>query len=78
MQPENADWAATEWTVTLGVVLAAAAVGVFAGWRGARPPDLRRGPRLIPWRLIMLTAAAAALLALVHAANLLGVHTGQR
>lgn len=76
MQPESAQGTATEWTVTVAIVLAAALIAVLAGWRGARPPDLRRGPRLIPWRLIMITAAAFALLGLVHAANLLGVATG--
>ena len=66
-----------EWALTIGAVLAAAGVAAFAGWRGARPPDLVRGPRLAPWRLIMVTAAAVAMLALVHAANLLGLETGR-
>ena len=47
-----------------GLLLAAAA---FSGWRGSRPWDPLRGPRLVPWRL---------LLAAVHAANVLGVSTG--
>lgn len=67
-----------DWGVTLGVIFAAVAVAVFAGWRGARAPDLMRGPRLTPWRLIMLLAAAAAMLGVVHVVNLLGVETGQR
>ena len=37
------------------------ALALFAGWRGARPPDLRRGPRLIPWRAIMVLSAAGLL-----------------
>jgi hypothetical protein len=67
-----------DWGVTLGVILGAAGLTVFAGWRGARAPDLVRGPRLMPWRLIMVLAAAVALLGLVHAANLLGFETGKR
>ena len=51
---------------------------IESGWRGARAPDLVRGPRLTPWRLIMLLAAAAVMLGLVHAVNLMGVETGQR
>ncbi|MEW5687059.1 MAG: hypothetical protein AB1942_19230 [Pseudomonadota bacterium] len=39
-----------------------AALAVFAGWRGARPPNPLKGPRLVPWRLIMVTSAAAAIL----------------
>ena len=49
-----------DWGVTLGVILGAAGLSVFAGWRGARPSDLVRGPRLIPWRLVMVLAAAPA------------------
>jgi hypothetical protein len=67
-----------DWGVTWGVIAVATAVGVLAGWRGQRWPDPRRGPRLIPWRLIMLLAAAVVLLALTHVVNLLGVETGRR
>ncbi len=67
-----------DWNVTLGVIVAGLTICLFAGWRGARPPDLVKGPRLAPWRLIMVLSAAAVLLGLVHAANLLGIETGQR
>ncbi|MBS0333475.1 MAG: hypothetical protein JSS35_11970 [Proteobacteria bacterium] len=46
------------WSLTAAML----ALAVFAGWRGARPPDIRRAPRLIPWRPIMLLAATAAIL----------------
>ncbi len=66
---------------SLPVTLASAAVGlgltVLFGWRGARPPDPRRGPRMIPWRFLMLLAGAWVLLMLVHLANLMGVQTGR-
>jgi hypothetical protein len=67
-----------DWAATLAVTAGFAALVVFAGWRGARPPDLLRGPRLMPWRLIMILSAAGVLLALVHIANLLGLETGRR
>ncbi|MBW8815475.1 MAG: hypothetical protein JF588_18795 [Caulobacterales bacterium] len=61
----------------LGVVLAVgascAAVATFAGWRGSRPPNLAKGPRLIPWRLIMVTTAAAAVAMLGIGLRMLGV-----
>ncbi len=60
-------------TVTLALVAAAAALTVFAGWRGARPWDPRRGVRMIPWRLIMVLSAAAVLVLLIHVGTLLGV-----
>ena len=44
--------------------------GVFSGWRGARPPNLVRGPRLVPWRFLMIAAAAVALALLVHLVRL--------
>lgn len=48
--------------LALGLAAGLLAVAVFAGWRGARPPDLSRGPRLIPWRPLMVAAATGALL----------------
>lgn len=65
------------WTLTLGSAALGAALVVLFGWRGARPPDLRRGPRLVPYRFLMLLAAAWVLLMLVHLANLAGVETGR-
>ena len=52
----------------LTLVLAALAAGLalFAGWRGALPSQPHKGPRMIPWRWIMLLATAAAILCLVH------------
>ena len=63
---------------TLGLLAFAVAFTAFCGWRGARPPDLRHGPRLVPWRPLMALGAAAMLLMLVHLVNLLGVETGIR
>ena len=63
--------------VTLSLLTAALGLTVLCGWRGARPPDLHRGPRLAPWRFLMLLSAAGAMLLLVHLVNLLGVRTGR-
>ena len=65
-------------TPTLAIGAGRLALAVFAGWRGARPPDPHRGPRLMPWRFIMLLAAAGLLPILIHLVNLMGVITGQR
>lgn len=62
--------------LTLWLLAASAAVAGLCGWRGARPADPARGPRLIPWRLLMLFSACGAVLLLVHLLNLLGLHTG--
>jgi hypothetical protein len=46
-------------------IAALAGLAVFAGWRGMRLPNPHKGPRMIPWRWIMLLSATAALLCLV-------------
>jgi hypothetical protein len=58
-------------TLTLEVAAGFLAVAVFAGWRGARPPNPHRGPRLAPWRFIMLLSAAVLIFLLGHAVHLL-------
>lgn len=58
-------------SLTLGLLAFAAVLTVFAGWRGARPPDLTRGPRMTPWRFIMVLGAAFAMLLLIHLGMLL-------
>jgi hypothetical protein len=56
----------------LALAGACVAVGVFAGWRGARPPNPMKGPRMIPWRFLMVLAATGALIFGVAAAQLAG------
>ncbi|HYD26467.1 hypothetical protein [Brevundimonas sp.] len=60
-------------TVTVALLAAAVALMVFAGWRGARPSQPHLGVRMAPWRLIMILAAAATFLLIVHLAALLGM-----
>lgn len=62
---------------TLAGIAAAVAIALFCGWMGARPPDPRRGPRLIPYRAIMLLSGTVAVLLVVHLANLFGLRTGR-
>ena len=62
---------------TLALLGLALAMTGFSAWRGARPPDLTKGPRMAPWRLLMLLGAGVSLLLLVHLVNLLGVQTGR-
>jgi hypothetical protein len=54
----------------LSLAGACAAVGVFAGWRGARPPNPMKGPRMVPWRFLMVLAATGAILFGLTAAHL--------
>jgi hypothetical protein len=60
-------------TPLLAIALALAALAGFAGWRGARPPNLMKGPRLIPWRAIMVFSATAAILCLASLERMVGI-----
>lgn len=63
--------------VTLGLAALSAALAFACGWMGARHPDPHRGPRLVPYRFLMLVFAALCLAMLVHLANLAGIATGR-
>ena len=57
----------------LALAIALAALAGFAGWRGARPPNPMKGPRLIPWRAIMVVSATAAILCFATAERMVGI-----
>lgn len=63
-------------TTTLAVGAIAVLMTLFFGWRGALPPDFAKGPRLIPYRFLMMLSATGVLMMLVHLANLHGIVTG--
>jgi hypothetical protein len=66
-----------DWPTTLiaaGVLLV---LTVLAGWAGSRPPDLMKGPRLVPYRFLMTLGAVGLMLLLVHMLNLAGLKTGR-
>lgn len=63
-------------TTTAVAALIALAVTVFCGWRGARPINVLKGPRMMPWRVLMLGGAVVTLLLAAHILNLLGMKTG--
>lgn len=63
--------------VTIGLIVLFASLAAVCGWRGARPPNPHSGPRMMPWRFLMIASAAVVLMLLVHVVNLLGAHTGR-
>lgn len=63
--------------LTLALAGGLLAVALFCGWRGARPYEPIKGPRMAPWSLLMMLSAAGLLLLLVHLANLLGLNTSR-
>jgi hypothetical protein len=63
--------------LTLALAAVGLAVVALAAWRHGRPPEPARGPRMIPWILILLLAATLTLVMIVHLVNLFGIHTGR-
>jgi hypothetical protein len=61
-----------DWTTTLIALAIALALTVLFGWLGARPPNFAKGPRLIPYRFLMLLSGAAVLVLLIHVKTLMG------
>jgi hypothetical protein len=64
-------------TVTLGLGAAVLAVGLLCAWRGAAPPNPHKGPRLVPYRFLMVLCGAVLLYLAAHLLNLMGVTTGR-
>jgi len=67
-----------DMNLTLAIGAAALAAALVCGWRGAQPPNPLKGPRLMPWRPLMVASASVFMLMLVHAVNLMGLHTGRQ
>ncbi len=65
-------------TATLVTAVVLLFLAVVCGWRGARPSNVLKGPRMIPWRPLMMVCVVALMLMLVHLVNLLGVETGNQ
>lgn len=49
---------------------------VFCAWRGAQPFDIHKGPRMVPWRFLMLFSAALTVPLLVHVLGLVRAQNG--
>ena len=43
--------------ISLAIGLACILFGAFCGWRGAQPVNPIKGPRMIPWRFLMVVSA---------------------
>ena len=65
-----------ELTVTLSVAGAALLFTAFAAWKSGRPRKDSLNPGWISWRLVVVISGAVVVLAVVHALNLAGFHTG--
>jgi hypothetical protein len=70
-RPPSANPAPVDARTLAFAIAGLVALSAFAGWRGMRPPNPYKGPRMIPWRWIMLLSATVALLMLVQLATML-------
>lgn len=62
---------------TLILMAAGIAAFVFCAWRSGRPADPARGPRMIPWTLLMLASAVFVLTLGAHLLGFFGIETGR-
>jgi drug/metabolite transporter (DMT)-like permease len=62
--------------VTTAAAILFLILAVLFGWLGARPINILKGPRMVPWRPLMMICVVGLMLMMVHLVNLLGVQTG--
>jgi hypothetical protein len=66
-----------DWSATLIGLAVMVGLGLLCGWLGARPPNLSKGPRLIPYRFLMLLAGAGVMVLLAHLGTLSGLNANR-
>jgi hypothetical protein len=66
-----------DWIITLAAIVILAALTVYAGWKSGRPRKDSVRPQWISWPFVTVLAGALLAFAVVHAMNLMGIHTGQ-
>lgn len=64
--------------LTLSASVTLLVLAAVFGWLGARPIDVLKGPRMVPWRPLMMICVVGLMLMIVHLVNLLGVQTGNQ
>ena len=67
-------------SLTMSIILGVGclALAAFCGWRGARPVNPRKGPRMVPWRLLMVMLAFGAILMLYQIGQVLHIGPQQQ
>jgi hypothetical protein len=51
-------------------------LALVCGWRSSIPWDPAKGPRMIPYRILMISSAGILMFLAAHALNLAGIQTG--
>ncbi len=74
------DWASSIFlslSTTLIALAGCIALFLLGRWRAGQPVRPERGPRLIPWTMIAIFAAAIGVIMLAHLAELAGLDLSQ-
>jgi hypothetical protein len=58
--------------ITLALIAVAIGLAALFGWLGGRPANPLKGPRMVPYRLLMILCAAAVLVLVTHLAGVAG------
>ncbi|HEX5008553.1 MAG TPA: hypothetical protein VFV70_15670 [Hyphomonadaceae bacterium] len=64
-----------EWTLTLVMIGLGLVATAFAAWKSGQPKKDSLNARWISWPLVTVISGGVLMLALIHAATLLGVNT---
>jgi len=67
---------AMELTLTASVIGIGLLVTAFAAWKSGQPKKDSLNARWVSWPLVTVISGGVLMLALIHVASLLGVHTG--
>ena len=63
--------------LTVILTIVSALFTVLFGYMGARPMNPKKGPRMVPWRFLMMLTFTFSLFLIIHVLSLLGFHTAQ-
>jgi hypothetical protein len=66
-----------EWIITLVIIGVALAGTLFSAWKSGRPVKDSVRTRWVSWPLLIVVCATVLVFAVIHAMNLMGMHTGQ-
>jgi hypothetical protein len=66
-----------EWAVTITAIVLTAGLTAFSSWKSGRPRKDTPNATWISWPLVTVLAGAALFMVVVHAVNLMGIHTGR-
>ncbi len=61
--------------LTASLLIIAALFTALCGYMGGRTLKAHEGPRMVPWRFLMILAFTVALLMIVHLLSLFGIQT---